>query len=78
MSEDQSFNVISYNQPPQTMTFVDQASGKVVFTLKPGGVLEAGPGLSDDEATRSLFASMVKIFPGLMRYMALAGDYENN
>ena len=73
MTHDSSYQIISAKSHATAITFTDQDTQQVVFTIKPGGVLEAGPGLSDDEATRSLFASMVRIFPDLMRYLALAG-----
>ena len=44
--------------------------GREVFRIEPRGRLIAGEGLSDDEATRELFAVMVRAFPELMRALA--------
>lgn len=44
--------------------------GREVFRIEPGGRLIAGDGLSDDEATREMFAVMVRAFPDLMRDLA--------
>jgi hypothetical protein len=70
--EPPQFTLADASSMPTSISFTDQASGKLVFTIKPGGVLEAGPGLSPDEATRELFACMVKVFPDLMIYLSLS------
>lgn len=54
------------NSAPTTMVFGQPEA----FRIEPGGKLIAGPGLSDDEATRRLFAVMVEVFPDLMRGLA--------
>lgn len=53
---------------PEMIQFGDPA----VFRIEAGGRLVAGPGLSNDEATRALFACMVELFPDLMRDLANA------
>ena len=44
--------------------------GEVVFKVLPRGVLEAGPGLSPEQATQELFTAMAKHFPLLFQAWA--------
>ena len=57
--------------------FTKSVASKITFTKVDGthvfiinledGTLEAGPGLSNEEATREFFAIMVEMFPQLVR-----------
>jgi hypothetical protein len=55
---------------PAFLSFYD--GDAEVFVIEPGGKLRAGAGLSDEEATRRLFAVMVEAWPALMRDLAQA------
>jgi len=48
------------------------SDGREVFRIGPDGVLTPGPGLSDEAATREMFATMVRLFPEMMRDLASA------
>lgn len=57
------------NAPPKLMKSNDfqfAAEGGTILTFKASGEIVPGPHLSNDEATRKLFDTMTKLWPGLI------------
>lgn len=55
--------------PSPDIVFCDGEGSEVFRIVRGTGQLVAGPGLSNEKATRELFACMERLFPDLLREM---------